>query len=64
MESRSKLFDAFPIIGFAASTMIAIALIIAQVDPVQSTVIGLLLTVFTQLFDRRLRHSVSEERLL
>jgi hypothetical protein len=43
---------------------VAIALIIAQVDPVQSTVIGLLLAVFTQLFDLQLRHITSEERLL
>jgi hypothetical protein len=64
MESRNKLFDTFQIIGFAASTIVAIALVIAQVDPVQSTVIGLLLAVFTQLFDLQLRHSNSEERVL
>jgi hypothetical protein len=64
MESRSKLFDTFQIIGFIASTIIALALIIAQVDPVQCIVIGLLLAVFTQLFDLQLRHSNSEERLL
>jgi hypothetical protein len=64
MESRSRLFDTFQIVGFAASTIVAIALVIAKVDPVQSTVIGLLLAVFTQLFDLQLRHSNSEERLL
>jgi hypothetical protein len=64
MESRNKLFDTFQIVGFAASTIVAIALVVAQVDPAQSTVIGLLLAVFTQLFDLQLRHSSSEERLL
>ena len=64
MESRSKLFDTFQIVGFTTSTVVAIALVVARVDPVQSTVIGLLLAVFTQLFDIQLRHSNSEERLL
>jgi len=64
MRSRNKLFDTFQIVGFAASTIVAIALVIAQVDPVQCTVIGLLLAVFTQLFDLQLRHSSSEDRLL
>jgi hypothetical protein len=64
MESRSKLFDTFQIVGFATSTIVAIALVIAKVDPVQSTVIGLLLAVFTQLFDLQLRQSNSEEHLL
>jgi hypothetical protein len=64
METRSKLFDTFQIVGFAASTIVAIALVIAAVDPVQSTVIGLLLAAFIQLFDLQLRHSGSEERLL
>jgi hypothetical protein len=64
MELRNKLFDTFQIVGFAVSTIVAITLVIVQVDPVQSTVIGLLLAVFTQLFDLQLRHSNSEERLL
>jgi hypothetical protein len=64
MESRNKLFDTFQIVGFATSTIVAIALVIARVDPLQSTVIGLLLAVFTQLFDLQLRHASSEERLL
>jgi hypothetical protein len=64
MASRNKLFDTFQIVGFAASTIVAIALVVAQVDPVQSTLIGLLLAVFTQLFDLQLRHASSEERLL
>ena len=64
MESRNKLFDTFQIVGFVASTFVAIALVIAQVDPLQSTMIGLMLAVFTQLFDLQLRHASSEERLL
>jgi hypothetical protein len=64
MESRRKLFDTFQIAGFIVSTVVAIALLIAQVDPVQCTVIGLLMAVFTQLFDLQLRLSNSEERLL
>ena len=64
MESRKKLFDTFQIAGFIISTVVAIALLIAQVDPVQCTVIGLLMAVFTQLFDLQLRLSNSEERLL
>ena len=64
MKSRNKLVDTFQIVGFAASTFVAISLVIAQVDPVQSTVIGLLLAVFIQLFDLQLRHSSTEERLL
>jgi hypothetical protein len=64
METRNRLFDTFQIVGFAASTIVAIALVVARVDPVQSTVIGLLLAVLTQLFDLQLRHSSSEEHLL
>jgi hypothetical protein len=64
MKSKNKLFSTFQIVGFAASTIVAISLVIAKVDPVQSTVIGLLLAVFIQLFDLQLRHSSTEERLL
>jgi hypothetical protein len=64
MKSSSKLVDTFQIVGFTVSTVVAIVLVIGQVDPVLSTVIGLLLAVFTQLFDLQLRHSGSEERIL
>jgi hypothetical protein len=64
MEVKRKLFDTFQIVGFAVSTILAIALAVAKLDPVQCTVIGLLLAVFTQLFDLQLRHTGSEERLL
>jgi hypothetical protein len=64
MPSRNRLFDTFQIVGFVVSTIVAILLVVVQVDPVQSTVIGLLLAVFTQLFDLQLRHASSEERLL
>ena len=64
MESRSKLVDTFQIVGFAISTTVAILLVVAQVDPMQSTLMGLMLAVFTQLFDLQLRYSKSEERIL
>jgi hypothetical protein len=64
MESRSRIIDTFQIVGFAVSTGVAIVLVIAQVDPMQSTLLGLTLAVLTQLFDLQLRHSNSEERLL
>jgi hypothetical protein len=64
MDKQSKLIDVFQIIGFAVSTGVAIVLVVAQVDPVQSTVIGLMLAILTQLFDLQLRHSASEQRLL
>jgi hypothetical protein len=64
MESRSRVIDTFQIVGFAISTGVAIALVVTQVDPMQSTVIGLMLAILTQLFDLQLRHSSSEERVL
>jgi hypothetical protein len=64
MESRTRLFDTFQIIGFGTSTAVAIVLVLAQVDPVQSTLMGLILAIFTQLFDVQLRSSKAEERLL
>jgi hypothetical protein len=64
MESRSRVIDTFQIVGFAISTGVTIALVVAQVDPMQSTLIGLMLAIMTQLFDLQLRHSSSEERLL
>jgi hypothetical protein len=64
MQSKNRLFDTFQIVGFAVSTIVAIVLVVVQVDPLQSTLIGLLLAVFTQLFDLQLRHASSEERLL
>jgi hypothetical protein len=64
MESRSRIFDTFQIIGFAASTAVAILLVLAQVDPIQSTITGLILAIFIQLFDLQLRNSKGEERLL
>jgi hypothetical protein len=64
MERQGKLIDAFQIIGFAISTGVAILLVIVQVDPMQSTVVGLMLAILTQLFDLQLRHSASEQRLL
>jgi hypothetical protein len=38
--------------------------VVAQVDPMQSTLIGLMLAILTQLFDLQLRHSSSEARML
>jgi hypothetical protein len=64
MESRSKLVDTFQIAGFAVSTGVAILLVVAQVDPMQSTLMGLMLAIFTQLFDLQLRQSKSEDRIL
>jgi hypothetical protein len=64
MESRSRIFDTFQIVGFAASTAVAILLVLAQVDPLQSTITGLILAIFIQLFDLQLRNSKGEERLL
>lgn len=64
MESQNKLIDTFQIVGFAASTAVAIILVVVQVDPLQSTAVGLMLAILTQLFDLQLRHSVSEQRLL
>jgi hypothetical protein len=64
MDSRSKVVDTFQIIGFSISTGVAILLVIAQVDPMQSTLLGLMLAIFTQLFDLQLRQSKSEERIL
>jgi hypothetical protein len=64
METRPRLFDTFQIIGFAASTAVGILLVLAQVDPIQSTVTGLILAIFIQLFDLQLRNSRAEERLL
>jgi hypothetical protein len=62
-DSRSKIIDTFQIVGFI-STGVMIALVIAQIDPLQSTIIGLMLAILTQLFDLQLRHSNSEERVL
>jgi hypothetical protein len=64
MENRSKVIDTFQIVGFAISTGVAIALVAAQIDPMQSMVIGLMLAILTQLFDLQLRHTTSEERVL
>jgi hypothetical protein len=64
MESRSRIFDTFQIVGFGASTAVAILLVLAQVDPLQSTITGLILAIFIQLFDLQLRNSRGEERLL
>jgi len=64
METRNKLIDTFQIIGFAVSTGVAILLVVAQVDPMLSTLMGLMLAIFTQLFDLQLRHAKSEECIL
>jgi hypothetical protein len=64
VETESRLFDTFQIIGFSASTAVAILLVLAQVDPLQSTITGLILAIFIQLFDLQLRNSRAEERLL
>jgi hypothetical protein len=64
MESQGRLIDTFQIVGFVASTGVAIVLVVAQVDPLQSTALGLMLAILTQLFDLQLRHSTSEQRLL
>jgi hypothetical protein len=64
VEVKSRLIDTFQIVGFAISTGVAIALVVMQVDPMQSTVVGLMLAILTQLFDLQLRHSSSEERVL
>lgn len=64
METRSKVIDTFQIVGFAISTGVAITLVVAQVDPMQSTLIGLMLAILTQLFDLQLRHANAETRLL
>jgi hypothetical protein len=64
VETKSRVIDTFQIVGFAISTGVAIALVVVQVDPMQSTVVGLMLAILTQLFDLQLRHSSSEERVL
>jgi hypothetical protein len=64
VETKSRVIDTFQIVGFAISTGVAIALVVMQVDPMQSTVVGLMLAILTQLFDLQLRHSSSEERVL
>jgi hypothetical protein len=64
VETRSRVIDTFQIVGFAASTAVAIALVVARVDPMESMVLGLMLAILTQLFDIQLRHSRSEERIL
>jgi hypothetical protein len=64
VETRSRVIDTFQIVGFAVSTGVAITLVVMQVDPMQSTIIGLMLAILTQLFDIQLRHSRSEERIL
>jgi hypothetical protein len=64
MESRSRVIDTFQIVGFAVSTAVAIVLLVADVDPVQSTAIGLMLAILTELFDLQLRQSAAEERVL
>jgi hypothetical protein len=64
METRTRLIDTFQIIGFAASTALAILLVLLHVDPMQSTMTGLILAIFVQLFDLQLRSSKAEERLL
>jgi hypothetical protein len=64
VETRGRTIDTLQIVGFAISTGVAIVLVLAQVDPMQSTAVGLLLAILTQLFDLQLRHSSSEERVL
>jgi hypothetical protein len=64
METRARLFDTFQIVGFTTSTAVAILLVLAQVDPIQSTITGLILAIFIQLFDLQIRNSRAEERLL
>jgi hypothetical protein len=64
VDSKTKAIDSFQIIGFAVSTCVAIALVAFNVDPMQSTILGLILATLTQLFDLQLRHSNSEDRLL
>jgi hypothetical protein len=64
VETRSRLIDTFQIVGFAVSTGVAMALVVVQVDPMESMIIGLMLAILTQLFDMQLRHSSSEERIL
>lgn len=64
MDSQSKMIDTFQIVGFVISTGVAIVLVVAQIDPLQSTIVGLMLAILTQLFDLQLRHSSSEERVL
>jgi hypothetical protein len=64
MESRSRLFDSFQIVGFTVSTGVAIFLVVVRIDPMQSTLVGLILAIFVQLFDLQLRSAKMEERLL
>jgi hypothetical protein len=64
MESRNRIIDTFQIVGFAVSTGVTIVLVVAQTDPMQSIVIGLILATLTELFDLQLRQSSSEARLL
>lgn len=64
MEIRTRIIDTFQIVGFIASTAVAILLVLARVDPMQATVTGLVLAIFVQLFDLQLRTAKSEERLL
>ena len=64
METNARPIDTFQIIGFAASTLLAIILVLARIDPMQATITGLILAVFVQLFDLQLRDSRSEARLI
>jgi hypothetical protein len=46
MEIRTRIIDTFQIVGFIASTTVAILLVLARVDPMQATVTGLVLAIF------------------
>lgn len=64
MKLRFKIVDAFQITGFTISTAVSIILIFANVDPVLSTILGLLLAALVQLFDFQLRLGDTEGKLL
>src|SRR5690349_11177219 len=62
MESNG--IDRFQIVGFAISTAIAVALIIAQQDTVASVTLGTALAILTELIDLQIRGRGQEERIL
>lgn len=64
MKSILKSLDKFQIVGFLISIGISIALLIANQDTFGSISLGLLLGIFTQLFDLQIRQDETEKRLL
>jgi hypothetical protein len=64
MKSILKSLDKFQIIGFLISIGISISLLLAKQDTFGSISLGLLLAIFTQLFDMQIRQDETEKRLL